>query len=104
MTSDDTKVASFLAAAELRARGKRVWAHTINLRGLMVDETKTFDERRDALVDILNASTWVKNQDEFSELAGLIEKMGDAETAEQFDHIWDLIYDEAYVARVRIQR
>jgi hypothetical protein len=104
MTSVEIKVASFQAAAARRAAGKPTWAHTIRLNGLMVDDAATFEYKRDNLARILLASKWVKEMEEYSDLPRLIEEMGEAEGVENFNYLLSLVYDEADVDRVWIQR
>ncbi len=76
------------------------WLLTINLRDVFRNEDMTFEERRDAIVARIRASGWI-TEDDWS-LDNLVEELGDVETTDEFDAVWDEIYNEADADRVWI--
>jgi hypothetical protein len=89
------------------AAGQPVWEHTINLAGVFHNEDLTFEERRDRIVDVIRASTWYKNRVEgtnvFDVLYELVDELADTTTGDEFNVVWDAVYDEADYDRVWIK-
>lgn len=91
-------------ATERRNTGKRAWAHTVDVSSVWRD----FDEEQvnasaQSLAALLKASAWYKAYDEFSDLHQAVEELGDADTMEWFDAVWDGIYDLADYDRVWVK-
>jgi hypothetical protein len=89
-------------ARKRMAGGQPVWDHKINLSGVFHNPDMTFDERRDAVVRILRASTWIKHLDEFDNAVDAVDGLAHAEDAEEFDGWFDELYDYADADRVWI--
>lgn len=89
------------AAQKRRAAGLPVWDRTIDLRPVWRNENLTFEQRRDAIVKRIRNSGWIT--DDSLHLDGLVEELGDVEAVDEFDAVWDAIYDEADSDRVWIQ-
>ena len=87
------------------AEGKPVWAHRIDLSDAFHNDTLTFEERRDAIAKRLKASPWYKDADvaEFDGVHDVVNEIGHAEDAEEFDGWWDELYDLADIDRVHIR-
>ena len=84
------------------AAGKPVWDRKINLSGVFHNTDMSFEERRDAIVRILRASTWIKGLDEFDNAMEALDGLADAEDTEEFDGWFDELYDCADADRVWI--
>lgn len=80
-----------------------VWKYTVDLSGVFHDKSKTFEERRDGVVRILYASRWVKAKDEFDDLFLAIEELSETYGTEEFNLVWDAIYDIADYDRAWIK-
>lgn len=100
--SVDHLVAVHQVAAARRAAGRPIWVHTINLGEVLRNESLTFLERRDKIVEILRASAWVRAAEEHSDLEDAVWRLGEVENADDFDCTWDEIYDLADFDRVWI--
>ncbi len=81
------------------ADGLPVWDRHLNLANVWKNPDLTFEERRDAIVGRIRRSGW---PDRNNTVAELLDELGDAATADEFDGPWDLIYDEADRDRVWI--
>lgn len=88
------------AARERVAAGLPVWDRRINLADIFRNEDMTFEQRRDAIVKRIRNSGWI-TEDSYT-LADLVEELGDAESADEFDAVWDEIYNQADADRVWI--
>ncbi len=88
-------------AQQRRDAGLPIWDRRINLAGVFRNENLTFEERRDAIVRKIRASGWVT--DESWSLDNLVEELGDTENVDEFDAVWDAIYDQADIDRVWIE-
>jgi hypothetical protein len=95
----DGILASHRAAAERRAQGRPIWDRKIQLRDIFHNDELTFEQRRDAIVRRIESSGWPGRSET---LAMLLEELADVVDAEEFDGVWDAIYDEADVDRVWI--
>lgn len=80
-----------------------VWLYTVNASGILHNDALTFEEKRDRMVEALKASTWYAWAGEDSELWSLVEELGDAEDAQEFDWVWDGIYNLADADRAWIE-
>ena len=104
MSDVEHKVAVHRLAAERRAAGKPVWAHTIRLGHLFHDDELTFEQKRDGLIRLVKASSWFKSQGAASELHEAIEELADTENGDDFDVVMSAVYDMADYDRVWINR
>jgi hypothetical protein len=73
------------------------WRRRIDLRGVLEDETSTFEEIRDEVVRRLRGSRW---PEECEPAAGLVDELSETQSAEDFDFVWDELYDVADGERV----
>lgn len=100
--SIDGIVAAHQRAADLRAAGRPVWAHRLEV---VRDDAAPFEANRDSFAASLRGSSWMRASireagDELaSELAALWDEIRGAETVDQFDALLDEIYDLADVER-----
>jgi hypothetical protein len=88
------------AAAERRASGRPIWDRTINFAEVFHNEEMSFEERRDVIVRILNASKWSAINEEID---NLIYEIANSQDVDEFDQYWDWLYDEADTDRVWIK-
>jgi hypothetical protein len=96
----DHIVATHQLAQQRRDAGLPIWDRKLNLSDVFHNDAMTFTESRDAIVRIIRASGW---PDRNSTVYALLDEIADAETTDEFDAPWDLIYDEADADRVWIQ-
>jgi hypothetical protein len=73
------------------------WRTTIDLADVFHDEDRSFPQRRDEIVSRIHASGWAHDN---TDVAALLDELADAQTEEEFNDAWDLIYDEADFDRV----
>ncbi len=88
-------------AQERRAAGKPVWDRKISLAGVFHDPDLAFEQRRDAIVEIIRNSPWFKQYEEGDDLPQLVEELAGIEE-DEFRYPWDAIYDIADADRVWI--
>jgi len=96
------KVEMHRLARERIAAGKPSWAHKINLRDVFHNDDLTFEQKRDAIVARIRATTWFKQYDEFDDLPQFVEELADAEDKYAFNDVLGEIYDIADADRVWI--
>lgn len=84
-------------ATERRAAGLPAWDKRINLADVFHNQDLTFEQRRDAIVKRIYGSGW--NSDEAYTLAA---DLADTQNAEEFDEVWNAVYDLADYDRVWI--
>jgi len=76
--------------------GTAAWKHKISVRDIFKDDGGTFQQRRDQIVQrFQRAKTVLADGDNGEELAALIEELADSESSEEFNWVWDSIYDLA---------
>lgn len=75
----DHKVEMFRLAQSRLAAGLPVWDRKISFKGVFGDESRTFTERRDRIVAILRASSWLAGRDMFDPLVCAVEGLEGAE-------------------------
>jgi hypothetical protein len=102
-SSVEHKVEMHRLARERQAAGLPVWDRKIRLADVFRNPDMTFEERRDAIVARLRASVWLKGYDEDSDLTQFVDEMSEAADVEEFDGVWDFIYDIADADRVWIE-
>jgi hypothetical protein len=86
-------------ASERRAAGLPVWAKVIRLGDVWRDEALSYEQRRDVIVERLNASGWPAEDYLVEQLVFDISETVDAE---EFDDCWGELLDRADLARVWI--
>ena len=80
------------------------WKMTIDLSAVFHNDTMTFEERRDRIVEILRGSRWVKNTDgALNDLPAVVDELAETVDVDEFDSVWDAIYDRADDDRVWIK-
>jgi hypothetical protein len=97
----DHKVAVHQLARERVEAGKPVWAQTIDVSAVFHTDMP-FPEWRDTVVRILRASKWMKDAEEYSDLAEAVEELSDTADLADFNLVWAAIYDLADYDRVWI--
>lgn len=79
------------------------WRYTVNLKSVFHNNDMTFEEKRDAIVRTLRKSSWLASKDEaVDNLAMLVDELADTADPDDFDAVWNAIYDEADGDRVWI--
>jgi hypothetical protein len=79
------------------------WDYRIDLRPVFRSEELTFEQRRDAIVDRLRTSSWVRDrEDAGADLSTLVDELAEAADTDAFDRLWDDLYDEADADRAWI--
>lgn len=74
----------------------------IELGDIFENEDLSFPERRDSIVTRIREDQFVLNHDDKDELLGLVDELQEAVDSEDFDQVWDEIYDWADVNLVWI--
>lgn len=98
----DHRADMYRLATERRKAGKPVWAHKINLADVFHNDGMTFEQKRDAIVARIRATTWFKGYSEYDDLPMFIGELAGVEDVEDFDAIWEQVYDVADYDRVWI--
>jgi len=83
--------------------GMPVWALRVNLADVFRAGDLPYAERRDTIVDRLRASAWLRQLDEPDPVAELVDDLAQARDEEEFDLVFDLLYDYADADRVWIR-
>lgn len=96
------RVQTHRIAVGRRAVGQPGWAQRIYLGDVFHNEDLTFVQRRDAVMRRLRASRWVRDSGDDTALTMLLDDLAEAADAEEFDEVWDEIYDIADYDRVWI--
>lgn len=88
-------------SARRRAAGLPVWDHHINIKHLLTDDDSEANARRvgHALHTILTRSTWIKNTTDTG-LEEAVERLNDADDADDLNYWLDVVYDYADRDRV----
>lgn len=76
------------------------WHLTIKLADVFRDETRPFEQRRDAIVERLRASGWLDWS--LGAVPNLVDKLSKTADTDEFDAVWGRIYDHADIDRVWI--
>ena len=95
------RAAAARTVQQRRDAGLPSWAHRIDLTDVFHDPAMTFPKRRDAIAARLANHPWVRN-DQTGELAGLVDELRGYDDPDDFDMVWDAIYDRADADRVWI--
>ena len=96
------KADMYRLSRERIAAGKPSWAHKLNLADVFRNDDLSFEQKRDAIVRRIRATTWFKGYDESDDLPQFVEELAGAADAAEFDGPWDCIYDIADADRVWI--
>lgn len=76
--------------------GTAAWKHKVEIGDILWEPFDTYEEYRDALVDRFRQNPAIlEDGDNGEELAGLLEELADTTSPEEFDYVWDSIYDLA---------
>lgn len=93
----------FRLAQERKSLGLPSWDRKIRLAEVFRNEDMGFEQRRDAIVARLLASSWLRERGDYDDLSDLIVDLGEAADVGEFDRVWDAIYDLADEDRVWIE-
>lgn len=74
------------------------WKEQIDLHEPLTNDGLSFTERRDTIVARIKASCWFANDD--GDLSILLEDIAATENEDDFNDVWDDIYDLADTDRV----
>ena len=88
----------FALASARRRSGQPMWSLTIRLGDVFRNAELSFPERRDAIVRRIRRTRWAQD----SRVAELLEELADTSDPDDFDGVWDELYDEADYDRVWI--
>lgn len=75
--------------------GTAEWKHKVDVGKIFQDDELTFHEKRDKVVEVLRASSAIKDGEPGEELAELVEELSETEDIDEFDWVWGAIYDLA---------
>jgi hypothetical protein len=85
---------------ERKRQGKQHWELTIDVSDVFHDDV--FLVARDGVVQKIRESGWLSWYEEYDELPQLVEELSETENGDEFDCVWDNIYDIADFDRVWI--
>jgi hypothetical protein len=81
----------------------RAWNEKVRLGDIFHDEELPFEQVRDEIVRRIKRTRWYGDDDTASnDLYYLVEELEDAHDPDEFDQVWDQIYDLADADRVWI--
>jgi len=78
--------------------GRPVWDHTIDLSEVFGDVTMPFASWREEILGLLRSSPWADDP----AVSSILDHLADAADLQDFNHWWDLLYDQADHDRVKI--
>ena len=67
------------------------WGHRLNLGDVFHDDDLTFEAKRDEIVCRIKAARWYDEDD--TTLWSLVDELADTEHIDEFDVVWDHLYD-----------
>lgn len=71
------------------------WKHRVHLVDVFYNDDLSFEQKRDKIAYRLERSGWLKSSDESSHIHMLVSELKSSDTPDEFDFVWDEIYDEA---------
>ena len=71
------------------------WTHQIDLSSIWRNDDLTFEEKRDQIVAEFRASPFIADGENGMELSILVDELAEMDTEEDFNYVWDTIYDMA---------
>lgn len=71
------------------------WRYTVDLTHVFHNLEMTFEQRRDRIVGILRGSRWLKDQDQYEDIHGILDELSDAADVSEFDMAWNELYQVA---------
>ena len=98
----DHRADMYRLSRERIAAGKPSWEHHINLRDVFHNDDLPFEQKRDAIIRRIRATTWFKDCHQDDDLVYLVEELAETEDATSFDDLWRDFYDIADADRVWI--
>jgi hypothetical protein len=90
---------------ERRKQGLSIWQYTLDISDVFHNERLTFEQRRNCIVRRIERSSWYQSEIEERDglLYELVDELASSENGDEFDAVWDAIYDEADYLRVWIK-
>jgi hypothetical protein len=79
------------------------WQRSINVSDVFHNDAMSFEQRRDAIVRRVRSSGWLGASDEGDEIHGILTDLEHSTNADEFDNLWDEMYDLADQDRVWIR-
>ena len=98
----DHLVETHRLADQRRRAGQPIWDRRINVGDIFHNDDLTFEQSRDRIAARIKGSTWYTAEGEDSELWALVDELADTEDTDEFDAVWNGIYDLADFHRVWI--
>lgn len=87
-------------AQDRRDAGRPIWDRTIQVGDLFHNEGLEDHDRRDQIVQRVRDSGWPALNETVQEL---VDELAEVTSEDEFNAVWDLIYDEADYDRVWIE-
>ncbi|UDL16655.1 hypothetical protein SEA_ATUIN_262 [Arthrobacter phage Atuin] len=69
------------------------WNHDLNISDFFHDDDLTITEKAEKISERLKSRPWFDGLTYKEDLEGLLEELTDMEDADDFDMIWDQMYD-----------
>lgn len=86
------------------------WLHKLELSDVFHDDDKSFEDKRDAIVERITSSSWYQDRMESSiilkekdVLLGIVEDLIFASDYDEFDDVWNDFYDWCDAKRVWVE-
>jgi hypothetical protein len=81
------------------------WNYTLHLKDFFHDETLTFPEWRDRVVNRVRSTTWYKATSTAGDpcLADIVGELADTQDRREFDQVFAAVYDQADYDRCWIE-
>lgn len=74
------------------------WRYTVDLKDVWRNEGLTFEERRTEIARRIRASRWAE-ESPWTVFHNLVDELAEVGSVEEFDQVWDEIYDYADMDR-----
>ena len=79
------------------------WNHKLDVSSFFHDDDLTITEKGEKISELVKSSTWFEGLYYKDDLEGLLEELSEVEDADDFDVLWDQMYDIFDAERVWVQ-
>jgi len=100
--SVDHRVEMYQLARERRKAGKPVWSETVKVGDIFHNPELSFEQQRDQVCFRFRQSRWMRRAPECEPIHEYIDELGDTEDQQEFNEVFQSVYDEADYARIWI--